>query len=93
MAKRYWETLLKDKDKPTSWWFKGFVMIGILLGFSLVAGAVALFFLFLGWCFSGLWNYAITPIFNVTEITTYMGAALLGLIYGSIRLFKFAFKN
>ena len=50
-------------------------------------------FLFLGWCFSGLWNHAITPIFNVTEITTYMGAALLGLIYGSIRLFKFAFKN
>ena len=79
MEKRYWETLLKDKDKPTSWWFKGFVMIGILLGFSLVAAAVALFFLFLGWCFSGLWNYAITPIFNVTEITSYMGAALFSI--------------
>ena len=95
MEKRFWETLLKDKDKdkPTSWWLKGFFMIGILLGFSLVAGAVALFFLFLGWCFSGLWNYAITPIFNVTEITSYMGAALLGLVFGSIRLLKWAFKN
>ena len=95
MEKRFWETLLKDKEKdiPKPWWIKGFVMMGILLGFSLVAGAVALFFLFLGWCFSGLWNYAITPIFNVTEITSYMGAALLGLVFGSIRLLKWAFKN
>ena len=95
MAKRYWETLLKDKDEnaPMPWWLKGCFVIGLLLGFSLVFGAAALFFLFLGWCFSGLWNHAITPIFNVTEITTYMGAALLVLIYGSIRLFKFAFKN
>ena len=93
MVKRYWETLLKDKDTPTPWWLKGFFVIGLLLGFSLVFGAAVLFFLFLGWCFSVLWNHAITPIFNVTEITTYMGAALLGLIYGTIRLLKFAFKN
>ena len=95
MARRYWETLTKDKDEstPMPWWLKGFFVIGILLGFSLVFGAAALFFLFLGWCFSGLWNYAITPIFNVTEITSYMGAALLGLSYGTIRLLKFAFKN
>ena len=93
MAKRYWETLLKDKDKPTPLWLKLFFCVGLLIGFSLVFGAAALFFLFLGWCFSGLWNYAITPIFNVTEITSYMGAALLGLVFGSIRLLKWAFKN
>lgn len=97
MAKRYWETLLKDKDKdketPMPWWLKGFFVIGILIGFSGVFGVAVLFFLFLGWCFSGLWNYAITPIFNVMEITSYMGAALLALIFWSIRLLKWAFKN
>ena len=95
MAKRYWETLLKDKDEnaPMPWWLKGCFVIGLLLGFSLVFGAAALFFLFLGCWFSGLWNHAITPIFNVTEITTYMGAALLALIFWSIRLLKWAFKS
>ena len=50
MAKRYWETLLKDKDKdtPMPWWLKGFFVIGILIGFSGVFGVAALFFLFLG---------------------------------------------
>ena len=83
MAKRYWETLLKDKDKdtPMPWWLKGFFVIGILIGFSGVFGVAALFFLFLGWCFSGLWNYTVSPIFDVMEITSYMGSALLALIF------------
>ena len=95
MVKRYWETLTEDKDKstPMPWWLKALCGVGVLMGFSTIFGAAALFFIFLGWCFSGLWNYAITPIFNVIEITSYMGAALLVIIYGSIRLLKFAFKN
>ena len=95
MVAKYWDKLIEDKgeDIPKSWWFKGAAVIGMFIGFGLVCAVAALFFIFLGWCFAGLWNYAITPIFNVTEITAYMGAALLAIIYGSIRLFKFAFKH
>jgi len=95
MANRFWETLTKDKEKstPPPWWLKVLFGIGFLIGIGGVVFFAGLFFLFVGWIFAALWNYAITPIFNLAEITSYMGAALLGLFYGTIRLLKFAFKN
>ena len=95
MVAKYWDKLTNNEEEPTpkSWWFKVCVVIGVFIGFGLVCAVAALFFIFLGWCFAGLWNYAITPIFNVIEITSYMGAALLALIFCSIRLLKFAFRN
>ena len=95
MAAKYWDKLTTNEEEPTpkSWGFKVCVVIGVFIGFGLVGAVAALFFIFLGWCFASLWNYAITPIFDVTEITTYMGTALLVIIYGSLRLFKFAFKH
>ena len=95
MGAKYWDKLTNNEETPTpkSWWFKVCLVIGAFIGLGMVCAVAALFFIFLGWCFAGLWNYAITPIFNVTEITAYMGAALLAIIYGSIRLFKFAFKH
>ena len=93
MVKRYWETFKEEEKNTYPWWIWVCFVIGFLIGLTAVILVAALFFLFLGWCFSGLWNYAITPIFNVTEITSYMGAALLGLSYGTIRLLKFAFKS
>ena len=95
MAKRYWETLLKDKDEnaPTPWWLKVLFGIGFLIGVIAVILFIAPVFLLMGWGFSLLWNYTISPIFDVMEITTYMALALLALIFCSIRLLKWAFKN
>ena len=101
VSTKYWDKLTQDlkelekeeKSAAKSWWLYCCAVIGVIIGFSLVIGIAALFFIFLGWCFASLWNYAITPIFDVTEITTYMGTALLVIIYGSLRLFKFAFKH
>jgi len=43
MAKRYWETLLKDKDKdtPMPWWLKILFGVGFLIGigFSILIDA------------------------------------------------------
>ena len=105
VATKYWDKLKKEMEIPDkeksddkkstskSSWIRFCVVIVLIIGFSFVMVLAALFFIFLGWCFASLWNYAITPIFDVTEITTYMGAALLVIIYGSLRLFKFAFKH
>jgi len=95
MAKRYWETLLKDKDKdtPTPWWLKIIFGVGFLIGIGVVILFIVPVFLLMGWGFSLLWNYTVSPIFDVMEITSYMGAALLALIFWSIRLLKWAFKN
>ena len=95
MAKRYWETLLKDKDEnaSTPWWLKIIFGVGFLLGIGFSILIIVPVFLLTGWCFSLLWNYTVSPIFNVMEITSYMGAALLVLIFCSIRLLKWAFKS
>ena len=95
MAKRYWETLLKDKDKdtPTPWWLKVLFGVGFLIGIGVVILFIVPVFLLMGWGFSFLWNYTVSPIFDVMEITSYMGAALLALIFWSIRLLKWAFKS
>jgi len=97
MAKRYWETLLKDKDKdkdtPTPWWLKVLFGVGFLIGIGIVILFIVPVFLLMGWGFSLLWNYTVSPIFDVMEITSYMGAALLALIFCSIRLLKWAFKS
>ena len=93
MAKRYWETLLKDKDKSKPWWIKMIFVIGTSIGVSIVVFFLGLLFLLLGFVFSVLWNYTVAPIFDVMEITTYMAAALLALIFCSIRLLKWAFKS
>ena len=95
MAKRYWETLLKDKDKdtPTPWWLKIIIGVGYLIGIGFSILIIVPVFLLIGWVFSLLWNYTVSPIFDVMEITSYMGAALLALIFWSIRLLKWAFKS
>ena len=93
MAKRFWETLTEDKDTPKPLWLKALFGVGFLIGIGVAILLIVPLFLLMGWGFSLLWNYTITPIFNVMEITSYMGAALLGLVFGSIRLLKWAFKN
>ena len=92
---KFWETFKEEQKKDTkySWWHSSFFIIGLLIGAGIIVSCIGALFLLLGWGFSLLWNYTVSPIFNVMEITSYMGAALLALIFCSIRLLKWTFKS
>ena len=90
---KFWEKLQPDQledNKPTPWWCWPLVGLGFMIGFVAVVLVVLLVFLALGFCASLLWNYAVAPIFNISELTTYTAAALLFLIYATIRIVKWA---
>ena len=105
VATKYWDKLKKEMEIPDkeksddkksaakSWWIRFCVVIGLIIGFSFVMGLAALFFIFVGWCFASLWNYAIPPIFDVTEITTTVASGLLFFIFCGARLIKFLVKS
>ena len=77
-------------SETKSWWWWLFVAIGFVIGVTAVALVVLLVFLGLGFFVSLLWNYAVAPIFNISELTTYTASALLFLIYATIRVVKWA---
>ena len=82
------EQLKSSETKP--WWLWVFVAIGFVIGLS-IAGLFGLLMLIpLGYFTSLLWNYAVAPIFNISELTTYTAAALLFLIWLVVRVFKWA---
>ena len=90
---KFWEKFHPEQFKnsePKSlvWWVV--VVFGFLFGFSTVVIVVGLVFLALGFPVSLLWNYAVVPIFNIVELTTYTAAALLFLIFALIRIIKWA---
>ena len=90
---KFWEKFQPEQLKESetkSWWWWLFVAIGFVIGVTAVALIVALVFLALGFFASLLWNYAVAPIFNISELTTYTAAALLFLIYATIRIVKWA---
>jgi len=90
---KFWEKFHSGQfknSKPKSWVWWIVVAFGFLLGFSAVALVVGLVFLMLGFFVSLLWNYAVSPIFNISEITTYTAGALLFLIFALIRIIKWA---
>ena len=95
MAKRYWETLLKDKDEdaPTSWWLKLVICVGFLIGIGIVVFIAGALLLFSGWGFSLLWNYSVSPLFDITEIEPIQATVLLFLIIACARFIKFLIKN
>ena len=95
MARRFWDTLTADKDKstPTPWWLAFIYIIGIIIGFTAVMIIAVLFFLLIGYPFSLLWNYTVSPIFEITEINAFVGGAFLFLVFGFFRLIKFALRN
>ena len=90
---KFWEKFQPEQLKVSetkSWWWWLFVAIGFVIGVTAVALIVALVFLALGFFASLLWNYAVAPIFSISELTTYTASALLFLIYATIRVVKWA---
>jgi len=92
---KFWEKFqpeqLKNSETKAWWWWVAAVF-GFLIGVAAVALIVALVFLALGFFASLLWNYAVAPIFNIAELTTYTAAALLFLIFVAGRIVKWAFN-
>ena len=90
---KFWEKLQPEQPEDSetkTWWWWPIAAFGFMIGFVAVALVVILAFLALGFFASLLWNYAVAPIFNISELTTYTAAALLFLIYATIRIVKWA---
>ena len=90
---KFWEKFQPEQLKVSetkSWWWWLFVAIGFVIGATAVALVVLLVFLGLGFFASLLWNYAVAPIFSISELTTYTASALLFLIYATVRIVKWA---
>ena len=90
---KFWEKFQPEQLKnsePKAWWWWVIAAFGFLIGVTAVALIVALVFLMLGFFVSLLWNYAVSPIFNISEFTTYTAAALLFLIFVAVRIIKWA---
>ena len=82
------EQLKNSETKP--WWWWVVAAFGFLIGVTAVALIVALVFLLVGFVVSLLWNYAVVPTFNISELTTYTAAALVFLIFAIGRIIKWA---
>ena len=92
---KFWEKFQPEQLKSSetkSWWWWAAAAFGFVIGVTAVALIVALVFLALGFFASLLWNYAVAPIFNIAELTTYTAAALLFLIFVAGRIVKWAFN-
>ena len=90
---KFWEKFQPEQLKNSetkSWWWWLFAAVGFLIGSIVVALVGLLVFLALGFFASLLWNYAVAPIFSISELTTYTASALLFLIYATIRIVKWA---
>ena len=93
---KFWEKFQPEQSEPSepsetkAWWWWVFAAFGFMIGFVAVALVVILAFLALGFFASLLWNYAVAPIFNISELTTYTASALLFLVYATIRIAKWA---
>ena len=90
---KFWEKFQPEQLKESEtklWWWWPLVAFGFVIGVTAVALVVVLVFLVLGFFASLLWNYAVAPIFNIAELTTYTAAALLFLIYATVRIVKWA---
>ena len=92
---KFWETFKEEhkKDNKYPWWLWSFFALGLVIGIGIVAIIVGALFLFLGWGFSFLWNYAVSPTFSISELTTYTAAAILFLVFCVARFIKFFIKS
>ena len=90
---KFWEKIQPEQPESSetkAWWLWLFVVFGFMIGITAVALVVLLVFLGLGFFASLLWNYAVAPIFSISELTTYTASALLFLIYATVRIVKWA---
>ena len=90
---KYWDKIKEPIAKTeTSLFIKAIWCVGFIIGASIVGLlAVALYVMF-GFFFSLLWNVAVAPVVDVTELTSYTGAVLLFLFLTGARVVKWMFK-
>ena len=92
---KFWEKFHPEQFKNSEtkpWWWWVVAAIGFVVGLSVAALFGILVFLALGFFVSLLWNYAVAPTFNISELTTYTTGAILFLIFGFGRFIKWALK-
>jgi|TARA_B100001964_G_C13739227_1_gene382314 hypothetical protein len=94
---KFWEKL-KESDlgekaaKKHPWWLYIIFFFGLIIGATAVALVVGAVYLTVGFFFSLLWNFAVAPIFGISELTTYTAAALLFLFTTVLRIFKWGLE-
>jgi hypothetical protein len=92
---KFWEKFQPEQFKNNetkAWWWWVCAAFGFVIGLTAVAFIVALVFLFLGWGFSLLWNYAVAPTFSISDLTTYTASVILFLIFAFGRFIKWVLR-
>jgi len=92
---KFWEKFQPEQPESSetkAWWWWVVAAFGFLIGVTTVAMIVALVFLFLGWGFSLLWNYAVAPTFSISDLTTYTAGVILFLIFAAGRFIKWVLR-
>ena len=90
---KFWEKLKESElgekaAKKHPWWVYIFFAIGFMIGVTAVALVVGVVYLVLGFFFSLLWNFAVAPVFGISELTTYTAAVLIFLFSTICRIIK-----
>ena len=90
---KFWEKLKESElaekaAKKHAWWLYIIFFFGLIIGATAVALVVGAVYLVLGYFFSLLWNFAVAPVFGISELTTYTAAVLIFLFSTMIRIFK-----
>jgi len=90
---KFWEKLKKSElgekaAKKHPWWVYIFFAIGFIMGTAFTALVIGLVFLVIGFFFSLLWNFAVAPIFDISELTVYTAGVLLFLFFATLRIIK-----
>ena len=94
---KFWEKLKESElgekaAKKHPWWVYIFFFFGLIIGATAVALVVGAVYLVLGFFFSLLWNFAVAPIFDISELTTYTAAALIFLFSMICRIIKWVLE-
>ena len=92
---KFWEKLKESElgeraAKKHPWWVYIFFAIGFIMGVAVTALVIGAVYLVLGFFFSLLWNFAVAPVFGISELTTYTAAALIFLFSAICRIIKWA---
>jgi len=90
---KYWEKIKEPITKPEAPWYVLIMWcVGFVIGLIGVGMFLVLLYLLFGFFFSLMWNFAVSPVFGVTELTSYTGAALLFLFFTGVKAARWAFK-
>ena len=94
---KFWEKLKESElgEKAAEkhpWWLYIIFFFGLIIGATAVALVIGAVYLVLGFFFSLLWNFAVAPIFDISELTTYTAAALIFLFSMICRIIKWVLE-